>query len=90
MYLAVSGSGDVYFSTVTLSGFVASAPKPCYGGFSYVVLLHLNAQGAWRIPLIWAPSNRSPLAWNCPAITAFSGNLNYVPVLARITFGQTG
>jgi hypothetical protein len=27
---------------------------------------------------------------DCPAITAFSGNLNYVPVRARITFGQTG
>jgi uncharacterized protein (TIGR03437 family) len=99
MWLAVSGAGDVYLTTQTGPGFVptASAPQPCYGGFSDVVLLHLNAQGGLADSTYLGAYESSPFGLFLPgdgsvlvAARTVDAAANYVGLLAHITFGQPG
>lgn len=100
MWLAVSGSGDVYLATQTLAGFVTttSAPQACFGGFNDVVLLHLNAQSGLADSTYLGAYESSPFGLALPgdgsvlvaAQTVNAATANYVPVLARVTFGQPG
>ena len=99
---ALSGGGEVYLAAGTGPGFVAtaSAPQPCYGGASDVVLLHLNAQGGLADSTYLGAYESSPFGLSLPGdgsvlLAALTVNTDavssgYIPVLAQITFGQPG
>ena len=100
--LALNSGGEVYLAAGTGPGFVASAsaPQPCYGGASDVVLLHLNAQGGLADSTYLGAHESSPFGLSLPGdgsvlLAALTVNIaavssGYVPVLAQITFGQPG
>lgn len=92
--LVVSGSGDVYLATSTGAGFVTtpSAPQPCHGVGSDVVLIHLSSQGALVDSTFLGGTRASALALGLPGdgSIVIAARDDSGPSLAQVRFGEPG
>lgn len=92
--LAVSPVGEVYLASSTGAGFVttSSAPQPCFGLASDVVLIHLTAQGTLANSTFLGATRAHPLAMGLPGdgsiFVAETGDSG--ASVAQVRFGGPG
>jgi uncharacterized protein (TIGR03437 family) len=92
--LALSSAGEVYLTGATGPGFpvTASAPQPCFGGFSDVFVAHLDSLGELKDATYFGGTSD-----DYPVALALDGDGSIMvvastsgPAFARIRFGDSG